>query len=169
MNIWEEKLNIKPPAACNRTAICCQVVTSVEPWKKLAVAKANQSLKDFFNIFIPYQSHGFVINNFPDAYDACMKIVKGRQGVSFDHLYFYYCRFLTRPNICNIYEDRPTLCRNYPESPFDAISKECGYYKWSLECKKAYINMQQELTKLHFCQFSSFSFFIMSPSYSWII
>ncbi|MEW5821856.1 MAG: YkgJ family cysteine cluster protein [Cyanobacteriota bacterium] len=168
MDIWEEKLNIKKPTSCNRMAYCCKAATSVKPWIKINNAKINQNLKDFFNIFYPYYSHEDVKNLMPDAYNACMEIAISRPDINIEDIYFYKCRFLRQPNNCMIYEDRPTLCRKYPDSPFDSIPITCGYNKWSIDCKQKHIMMQSQLHTLKFKQFARSSFYLISPVFSWI-
>lgn len=168
MDVWEKKLNIKKPEACKRTAICCQTATSVSPWDKIHNAKNNPLLKDFFNIFIPYNSIDEIKTKFPEAYESCLKTAQTRKDINLNDIYFYHCRFLIQPNYCCIYEDRPTLCRHFPESPFDSIPRECGYYDWSKECKKAYIDLQLELRKLKLTQFSQCKFYLASPVTSWL-
>jgi len=47
-----------------------------------------------------------------------------------------------------IYEDRPTLCRTYPESPFSAIASCCGYYPEAQSCLNQIEALRQELATL---------------------
>lgn len=166
MDIWEEKFHIKKEGYCKRTATCCRSATSYQPWKKIHIASKDQNLKDFFNIFIPYESHETVKNIFPEAYEACIDVVKERKDINLKDVYFYYCRFFQPPNICPIYEDRPSLCRNFPESPFDAIPRTCGYYEWGRQCKKNYFKITQELAQLKFTQYMNSPFFILPLSIS---
>ena len=168
MEIFEEFLKKKNKYKCKRTGICCRSATSVKPWEKLIKAKDNQYLRDFFNLFVTYGRTDEYKKIFPNAYINCISIVKDRKDISIDDVYFYYCRFFKEPGICQIYEDRPDLCRNYPESPFDAIDSECGFYKWSIDCKKAYIQLKYELEMLKRIEFSDYNFYIVSFSTSWI-
>lgn len=166
-DLWEVQLNIKKPATCKRKALCCKVATSVRPWEKLANVANNPYLKDFFNIFIPYPSAIDVKKLYPEAYDACMKVAKSR-NINPDDIVFYKCRFLVEPSHCPIYEDRPSVCRRYPDSPFDAIPSICGYHDWSEACIKKTIALHQELYALKLMQFGHYPFFILSGYGSWL-
>lgn len=168
MNVWEKRLNIKKPKACKRSATCCQTATSVSPWNKIHNAKNDPILKDFFNIFTPYKNQEEIKTKFPEAYQSSIEIARTRKDIRIEDIYFYHCRFLIQPNICPVYEDRPTICRSFPESPFDAIPETCGYYGWSKQCKTAYINLQLELRKLKLTQFAPCRFYIISPVTSWL-
>lgn len=166
-DLWAEKFNIQKPESCNRKALCCKVATSVNPWEKLARAKYSPLLKDFFNIFIPYNSQEDVKKLYPEAYEACKNVAISR-NIKLEDVYFYRCRFIIEPNACPIYEDRPQLCRDYPDSPFDAIPSICGFHDWSQKCLKKNISLHQELYTLKFNQFKDHGFFIHSPGSSWL-
>jgi Fe-S-cluster containining protein len=168
MDRWEQLLNISKPEICKRTAACCLTATSLEPWKKITAASKNQELKDFFNIFIPYLDKNDVKEKYPDAFKSSIEIASSRSSYKSENLYFYYCRFLDPPNHCQIYEDRPSLCRSFPESPFDAIPETCGYYEWACNCRQKYYELQTELKRLKLFQYSSSTFFITSPAGSWL-
>lgn len=169
MDIWEEKFGIsKNLSACKKTATCCLAATSVSPWIKINRAKNNQNLRDFFNIFIPYDSSDKVQKTFPEAYRTCMEVAESRSDVNKEEIYFYHCRFLKPPNHCQIYEDRPNLCRDYPDSPFDSISSTCGYYGWAKQCKKKLIELQLELMNAKLKEFSNYKIYLISPNYSWL-
>jgi Fe-S-cluster containining protein len=169
MDKWQKLLNIKRPEfACTGTGTCCQAATSIQPWNKIHKASYDQTLRDFFNIFIPYEDHTYVQKQYPEAYNACLEILKTRDNITINDLYFYRCRFIKPPNFCTIYEDRPTLCRNFPESPFDSIPSTCGYYSWAQECKKKYFTLQRELRKLKCRQYSEYKFYMLSPAKSWL-
>lgn len=168
MDIWEEKFNIKKPDTCNRTAICCQMATALSPWEKLFTAKNNPSSKDFFSIFLPYPKKEMAREKFPDVYYMSLEVAKSRPNTNIEDLYFYYCRFLSPPDFCLIYEDRPSLCRGFPESPFDSISIRCGYFKWAKQCQHNYHNIKSEYNTLQLIQKSKLKFFLLSPGASWI-
>lgn len=168
MDIWEKSTGIKKPITCNRKAICCQMATILKPWEKLSQASSSPGLKDFFNIFIPYGSREIAHQKFPSAYEECLSVVESRENTSIEDLYFYHCQFLKQPNECLIYEDRPSLCRSFPESPMDAIPRECGYFAWSERCKQHLEKMKHELDLLKRAEYEDYPFFVVSPGYSWI-
>ena len=56
------------------------------------------------------------------------------------------CKYLTRDNRCDIYENRPRLCRGYKEDTCDYHSGDYGYemYFTSIEELDEYLTKQKE-------------------------
>jgi Fe-S-cluster containining protein len=50
----------------------------------------------------------------------------------FERMYYYRCNLHdARTGKCTIYDDRPAMCRNYPQGvkPEQLFTSECGYIK----------------------------------------
>lgn len=100
-----------------------------------------------------------------------------------EQVLFYKCRFVGPDNTCMIYEDRPNLCREYPDTPFLLMHPGCGFENWSRECKEKYKQINDELKALKLIQKtlsvsshdititgSAFprKYFLFSPGASWL-
>lgn len=58
------------------------------------------------------------------------------------------CNYIGEDNLCQIYENRPEACKNFPSSPFEGLPEGCGYEGWIFrqrEVLKQQIRKQKEL------------------------
>ena len=67
--------------------------------------------------------------------------------VNVENLVFYHCSFLSDNNKCLIYEDRPNLCREFPDSPLLVLAPGCAYEKWAADCKEKHFKLKEERLK----------------------
>lgn len=148
MNKWEELLGIKYPK-CKMSGQCCRIAVPSEPTSVLLEKASNGDsyARDFFSIFIPYLSieDAKKINN-----AAVLRSLKAaeEQGFNSENIVFYHCRYISAENKCLIHEDRPQLCRDYPDTPFLVFSESCVYNDWSKECRKKYKDLKEEMKRL---------------------
>lgn len=94
--------------ACQHSGQCCRRITLVRNGEKVA------TLSDY-EVLIAKDP---VFERFRPTW----------RGTGIDH---FSCQCLTPDNRCNDYENRPTLCRQYPFSTFvqeDQIHAGCGYF-----------------------------------------
>ena len=47
--------------------------------------------------------------------------------------YFYHCPKLNECKRCSDYENRPQICRDFPDNPLSILPKSCGFYEWRKE------------------------------------
>jgi len=150
LNKWSEVFGISFPD-CKMCAQCCRCASPSSPSIELLKRAASDTkfAKDFFSIFIPYLNieEAEKINSI-----IVKKTVKAAENpenkVSANELVFYHCRYISEDNKCLIHEDRPALCRNYPDSPFLVFPPDCAYEEWSKNCKEKYNQLQEELKKI---------------------
>lgn len=58
------------------------------------------------------------------------------------------CNYIGDDNLCQIYENRPQACKDFPASPFEGLPDGCGYEGWIFqqrEAQKQQIRKQKEL------------------------
>lgn len=147
---WEELLGTKwPKNACDRSGECCRGAAQVAPWENLLsmAAKGDATARDFLNQYIPYPDRETAQQNAPHGVEASLQVAHAK-GYNPEEIIFYHCRFLTGKSDCQIYEDRPSLCRSFPESPFGAIPSCCGYYSEAQKCLTQIETLRQELADL---------------------
>lgn len=48
-------------------------------------------------------------------------------------VYFYHCPKLTKDKKCSDYENRPQICKVFPDNPLDILPESCGFYEWKKE------------------------------------
>lgn len=147
---WEQLLGISwPRSACDQSGECCRGAAQVAPWRTLLAqaAQGHSHARAFLNQYIPYPSMRKARQHAPHAVQASLEVLNSRDESSSD-VVFYHCRFLTGSNTCQIYEDRPQLCRDFPESPFGAIPACCGYAPIAATCRTRLAQLREELAKL---------------------
>lgn len=186
MNNWEKHLGIKYPT-CKMTGQCCRMASPSTPAVKLLLkaAEGNSYARDFLSIFIPYTSIEEAKKISPGLVDrALVQAAKSPKFDSVDQVVFFYCRYINDDNKCMIYEDRPQLCRDYPDTPFLVMSPDCAFEAWSKECKEKYKQINTDLKALKEIQKALanidlnapkstksivYSTYIISPAASWLI
>lgn len=58
------------------------------------------------------------------------------------------CNYIGDDNLCQIYENRPQACKDFPSSPFEVLPEGCGYEGWIFqkrEMLKQQVRKQKEL------------------------
>jgi Fe-S-cluster containining protein len=147
---WETFLERQwPRNACDRSGECCRGAAQYLPWKNLLpqAAQGELTARAFLNQYIPYPNFETAATHAPYGVEASLSVARAKGYVE-DDLIYYHCRFLKGKNECRIYEDRPTFCRTYPESPFGAIPNCCGYSAEAKSCLSQIETMRAELATL---------------------
>jgi Fe-S-cluster containining protein len=115
---------------CSGCATCCNLACSDYSYEELQEkAKSGDNFaKQFTSVFVPYNSLEEARKIFPDYVD----IVQTTMGEE-EKIYFYHCPLLTKDNKCSKYEERPEICRDFPENPLSVLPPSCGFYGWKDE------------------------------------
>lgn len=133
MGSYEENyLNKRPQSLCKMCGKCCRVVTTSVPYKKLKemAESGDEGAVDFLSLFVPY-----------DSLEAAKAVDEGVVNniinmLSMDGQYneeetnFYYCKYLRDDNMCSNYENRLTLCKHFPSTPWAIVPPGCGFEGW---------------------------------------
>ncbi len=144
---WETLLEVSwPKNACDQSGECCRGAAQVAPWARILrqAAEGETMARNFLSLFVPYTSQEEARAQAPDAVFASLQLAEER-GDALEEVVFYRCRYLKGKNQCQVYEDRPQLCRDYPESPFGVIPKCCGYAAAKQGCLDKLAQMKAEL------------------------
>jgi Fe-S-cluster containining protein len=148
MNKWAEFLN-SPLPECNKTGHCCRCAVPSVPVAKLfeKAKKGEDFARDFLSVFVSHKDIKTAEKESPSVVCQTLELINKSKNSEFstDTIVFYKCRFISEKHTCGIYEDRPELCRTYPDSPFYVFSEDCSCYKWAAECKKKYFEMKEQL------------------------
>ena len=78
------------------------------------------------SVFVPYASK-------EDARKVYPEYIKMLEENKEDNVYFYHCPKLTEDKRCSDYENRPQICRDFPDNPLSILRKSCGYKQWKDE------------------------------------
>lgn len=113
---------------CVGCATCCNLACSEFSPEELKQKAQNGDnfAKQFLSVFIPYDSKEEARKIYPEYIELLEK------NKEYD-VYFYHCPKLTTDNRCSDYENRPQICRDFPDNPLSILPKSCGYKNWKDE------------------------------------
>jgi len=126
----EEIKNYSKNFNCDRCATCCNLACSEYSYEELKQKAQNgdEFAKQFTSIFIPYKSLDEAREIFPDYVDLVKQTLDKDENI-----YFYHCPHLSKDKTCSNYEQRPEICRDFPDNPLCILPTTCGFYEWKEE------------------------------------
>ncbi len=115
---------------CGRCTSCCRLASSEYSYEELKQRAENgdKFSKEFVSVFVPYKSKEEPRKIYPD-YIAMIEEKFSDQT----EVYFYYCPKLGDDGLCTDYENRPNICRDFPNNPLVALPEKCSYNEWKQE------------------------------------
>ena len=122
---FQQILNERNNYKCNGCATCCNLACSEfspDELKKRA-ENGDNFARQFLSIFIPYSTKEEARKVYPE-YIALLEKNKENE------VYFYHCPKLTKNKRCSDYENRPQICRDFPDNPLTLLPVSCGFCGW---------------------------------------
>lgn len=125
---YKEILAYRSKFKCSGCATCCNLACSEFSPEELKQKAANGDnfATQFLSVFIPYESKEEARKVYPEY-------IQMLEENKEDEVYFYHCPKLTADKRCSDYENRPQICRDFPDNPLSILPKTCGYKKWKEE------------------------------------
>ena len=113
---------------CSGCATCCKLACSEYSYEDLKEKAKNGDnfAAQFTSIFVPYENPDEARKIYPEYVNLINKKIGG-------NIYFYHCPKLTSDNKCSDYENRPQICRDFPDNPLDILPEKCGFCAWKEE------------------------------------
>ena len=113
---------------CVGCGSCCRLACSEFSYDELKEKAKNGDnfATQFVSTFVPYDS----IDEAEKFYPEYIKLL--REKVEED-VYFYHCPKVTEDNRCSDYENRPQICRDFPDNPLSILPANCGFRAWKDE------------------------------------
>ena len=125
---WQEVLELRKNFDCKGCATCCNRACSEfspEELKRRA-QNGDKFATQFTSIFIPYGSKEEARKVYPQYIELLDDTID-------EDVYFYHCPKLTDCKRCSDYNNRPQICRDFPDNPLCILPKSCGFYEWRQE------------------------------------
>lgn len=125
---WNEILEYRKNFHCNGCATCCNLACSEFSPEELKEKAKNgdKFAAQFTKIFVPYNS----VQEAEMIYPEYLKLLSDTLD---EDVYFYHCPMLDDCKRCSAYENRPEICRVFPDNPLSILPESCGFYQWRLE------------------------------------
>lgn len=119
-------------SSCVGCGVCCKLACSEFSPSELLEKSKNGDIyaSQFIKTFVPYESEDEVMNIFPQY----LSMLKSRNEQGY---YFYHCPKVTLDNRCPDYENRPQICRDFPDNPLAFLPLSCGYMDWKVKVESA--------------------------------
>ena len=120
---------------CNGCATCCNLACSEFSPDELAERAKNgdKFAGQFLSVFVPYESKEEARKVYPEYIEL---LEQNKEN----EVYFYHCPKLTKDKKCSDYENRPQICRDFPDNPLALLPVTCGFCDWK--------NKSEEMTLL---------------------
>ncbi len=144
-NYYENMKNYRNECSCEGCGTCCRfAVSEFSPEELKTKAQNGDSFaKQFTETFILYSSIQDAKNIYPEYIDMLEKT--GETGY-----YFYHCPKVTTDNKCPDYENRPQICRDFPDNPIAFLPKTCGFTAWKLKSEHICLKLNAEAEIINF-------------------
>lgn len=125
---YKEILAYRSQFKCVGCATCCNLACSeFSPAElKQKAENGDNFAAQFLSVFIPYESKEEARKIYPEY-------IQMLEENKEDNVYFYHCPKLTEDKRCSDYENRPQICRDFPDNPLSILPKSCGYKQWKDE------------------------------------
>lgn len=123
---------------CAKCTICCALACSEFSYSQLKekAGKGDVFANQFLSIFIPYEKDRKPEDVFPDYVKLLKQKIPHEENV-----YFYYCPKLGEDKLCSDYENRPDICRDFPNNPLALLPYSCGFKPWKDEVEILALSM----------------------------
>jgi len=143
---WVKILDYRENYKCTGCATCCKLACSEFSYEQLKQKASNGDnfATQFISIFIPYESREEAKKIYPEYFELLAEKLED------ENVYFYYCPKLTKDNKCSDYENRPQICRDFPDNPLSILPKACGYTRWKDEVEVTSLMLHSMLEIIDF-------------------
>jgi len=121
---------------CAGCGVCCKFAVSEFSPEELAQKAQNgdKFASQFIKTFVPYES----VEEAAKIYPEYISFLEG------NIFYVYHCPKVTKDNRCPDYENRPQICKDFPDNPIAFLPKSCAYYDWKVKTSKPWLILNAE-------------------------
>ncbi len=126
----QQILKYREQFSCSRCALCCKFACSEFSYEELKqkALKGDKFASQFTSVFVPYVD----LTKAQEVFGDYIELLKSKYG-TLEGVYFYYCPKLSQDNLCTDYENRPEICRDFPNNSLAILPNTCGFKAWKEE------------------------------------
>lgn len=144
---WAEIIEYRKSFECAGCAACCKLACSEFSPSELQEKAQNGDnfASQFLSVFIPYEDEKKAKKVYPEYFEMLNEKAQNEK------VYYYHCPKVTKFNLCPDYENRPQICRDFPDNPISFLPKTCGYNKWKakVETKALELRAMSEIIEFY--------------------
>ena len=128
-NTYKLIMDKKEGHVCNKCGDCCKLAASTYSYDQLKqrAMRGDKYSEEFVSVFVPYESEEKAKAANPEYFELLNNLLEN------DRVYFYYCPKLGEDNLCTIYDDRPSICKDFPYNPLKLLPSKCAFNAWKNE------------------------------------
>lgn len=149
LNTWHDDLDriaeFRRRCSCGGCGACCKfAVSEFSPEElRLKAENGDNFAQQFVSVFVPYESVESVKEIYPEYVEFLQNSADG-------NYYFYHCPKVTEDNKCPDYENRPQICRDFPDNPLAFLPKSCTFIPWKLKSQPVCLKLNAEKEIINF-------------------
>lgn len=132
--------------SCSGCGACCKLACSEFSREELLEKAQNGDnyASQFVGVFVQYKSEDEAKSIYPEYFEFLKEKTQGEK------VYFYHCPKVTADNKCCDYENRPPICKNFPDNPIGFLPKNCGFTRWKEEVEPTALMLHSLLEIVEF-------------------
>ncbi len=126
--------------SCAGCGACCRFAVSEFSPETLKIKAKNGDnfASQFINTFVPYESIDQARKIYPEYVEMLEELTDG-------NFYIYHCPKVTDDNRCPDYENRPQICRDFPEINGFFLPKTCSFIPWNLKFRSVWLKINAKI------------------------
>jgi len=143
---WTKMFKYRNNFGCNGCATCCRLACSEFSYEQLQQKAQNgdKFATQFISVFIPYKDENDARKIYPEYFELLSEKMENEK------VYFYHCPKLTSDSRCSDYENRPQICRDFPDNPLSILPKSCAFSSWKKEIEPTALELHATLEIVDF-------------------
>lgn len=121
---------------CGLCGACCRLaISEFSPAQLLEKAsKGDTYAKEFISTFTPYND----LSEPEKQFKLYLDLIKE----SGEKVFYYHCNKVTADNKCSDYENRPSICKDYPDNPIQMLHPTCNFIGWHESIQKIVLTIK---------------------------
>lgn len=143
---WMQILEYRKEFKCVSCGTCCKLACGEFSQKELTEKSrlGDNFATQFLSVFTPYESKEQAKIIYPEY----IKMLDEKMDEG-EKVHFYHCPKV-KDNRCSDYENRPQICRDFPDNPLSILPKSCGFSKWKEEVEPTSLVLHSTLEIVSF-------------------
>ena len=128
--------NNRKNSCCVGCGACCKFACSEFSYSQLKqkAESGDEFASQFISVFDPYKFLDDVKKIYPEYVDFLMENFS-------EGFYFYHCPRVTEDNRCPDYNNRPQICKDFPDNPLAFLPPTCGFFDWKLKSERVLLKL----------------------------